>query len=42
VIGLKVQDLKKGFQEDVQKLQELRKKKAVQNKSFAADDQDDE
>jgi len=38
VIGLKIQDLKKGFQEDVQKLQELRKKKAIQSKTYNEED----
>jgi len=31
VIGMKIHDLKKGFQEDVAKLKELRKKKAIKN-----------
>lgn len=39
VIGLKIQDLKKGFQDDVQKLKELRKRKALQNQT---NDEDDE
>jgi len=31
VIGMKIQDLKKGFQQDVAKLRELRQKKALKN-----------